>query len=172
MANPWRGCGSCWANLSVSAVLLLALPTGEEVGLGPSCPSYLVLPDRFLCHGFPDLLQLVTGHFLSRKKQRQVSPASPPHCCQSHPSRVTDGEHRQQGWMAHGTMEPLSSSLQFKSSLRRQWEVTGMLSLASSRQISASQSPPLTGLIVWDSQLRGHVQTCPLNCRGACRSQQ
>lgn len=73
-----RSCaGQCWGgwrsrrtNLGVGAVLLLALPTGEEVGLRPSCLGHLMLPDRFFRHGFPDLFQLVTGHFLSKKKKK------------------------------------------------------------------------------------------------------
>lgn len=73
-----RSCaGQCWGgwrsrrtNLGVGAVLLLALPTGEEVGLRPSCLGHLMLPDRFFRHGFPDLFQLVTGHFLSKGKKK------------------------------------------------------------------------------------------------------
>lgn len=75
-----RSCaGQCWGgwrsrrtNLGVGAVLLLALPTGEEVGLRPSCLGHLMLPDRFFRHGFPDLFQLVTGHFLSKKKKKKA----------------------------------------------------------------------------------------------------
>lgn len=54
-------------NLGVGAVLLLAFPTGEEVSLRPSCLGHLMLPDCFFRHGFPDLFQLITGHFLSKK---------------------------------------------------------------------------------------------------------
>lgn len=58
-------------NLGVGAVLLLAFPTGEEVSLCSSCLGHLMLPDCFFCHGFPDLFQLITGHFLSKKKKEK-----------------------------------------------------------------------------------------------------
>lgn len=66
--GQWRGgCRSRKTNLGVGTVLLLAFPTGEEVGLRPSCLGHLMLPDCFFRHGFSDLLQLVTGHFLPKK---------------------------------------------------------------------------------------------------------
>lgn len=71
----WPGCGT---DLSVSAVLLLAFAASEEVGLSATCLGHLVLPDRLFRHSLPDLLQLVTGHFLPRREHSYISPASPP----------------------------------------------------------------------------------------------
>lgn len=60
-------CAHLQSHLGVGAVLFLALPAGEEVGLGPSRLGHLMLPDGLLRHGFPDFFQLIAGHFLSGK---------------------------------------------------------------------------------------------------------
>lgn len=55
--------------LRVGAVLPLALATGEQIGLSASGSCHLMVPDSLFGQVLPHFLQLITGHFLERKKR-------------------------------------------------------------------------------------------------------
>ncbi len=55
-------------HLVVGAVLLLALAALQQVGGGATSFGHLVFPDGLLGENAPQLLQLVTRHFLRRNR--------------------------------------------------------------------------------------------------------
>lgn len=60
------------AHLVVGAVLLLALAALQQVSGGAASFGHLVLPDGLLRENVPQLLQLITGHFLHEDKEVDI----------------------------------------------------------------------------------------------------
>lgn len=60
------------AYLVVGTVLLLALAALQQVSRGTASFGHLVLPDGLLRENVPQLLQLITGHFLHEDKKVDI----------------------------------------------------------------------------------------------------
>lgn len=62
--------------LRICTVLLFALATCKQIGLGTSCFGHLVLSDSLFGQIFAHFFQLITCHFLSQKKQQSLPGSS------------------------------------------------------------------------------------------------